>query len=117
MRRLLALLALFAWLSGCASYAPGDDKKGVQLQAVGQQVLVAARTYMDDNARPPRALSDLVPTYLKALPIEPHVQYDPTMGRFAFVYRQEGSEGAQVECHAVIGETDWICTGVFQQRQ
>lgn len=117
MRRFLSLLALCSLLSACASYAPGDDQKGLQLQSVGQQVLQAARSYMDENARPPRTLQDLVPKYLPALPTEPAVLYDPRLGRFQFVYTQEGSQGAQVECHAVIGETDWICTSVVTQRQ
>jgi len=117
MRRLVSFLALFSLLTACASYAPGDDQKGLQLQGVAQQVLQAARTYMDENARPPRTLQDLVPKYLPALPVEPVVLYDAKLGRFQFVYTQEGSQGAQVECHAVIGETDWICTSVVAARQ
>lgn len=117
MLRFPALLALFSLLSACASYAPGDDPKGLQLEGVAQQVLQAARTYMDQNARPPRTLQDLVPKYLPALPAEPLITYDARQGRFEFLYTQEGNQGAQVVCHAVIGETDWICTGVYQQRQ
>lgn len=117
MRRLVPMLVLLPLLSACATYAPGDDKQGLELQAVGQQVLRASRTYMDENARPPHTLDDLVPRYLKALPKEPHIVYDTNLGRFDFVYRQAGSEGAKVECHAVIGETDWICTGIYDQRQ
>lgn len=117
MQRFLSLLALLTLLSACADYAPGDDQKGLQLQGVAQQVLQAARTYMDQNARPPRTLQDLVPKYLPALPAEPLITYDARQGRFEFLYTQAGDRGAQVVCHAVIGETDWICTGVYQQRQ
>ena len=117
MRKLLSLAALFALLSGCASYAPGEDQKGLQLQAIGQEVLMAARSYMDQNARPPHTLQDLVPKYMAALPPEPKITYDLKAGRFEFVYKQEGSTGSQVACHAVLGETDWICTGVYNQRQ
>ena len=117
MRKLVPLLVLFALLSGCASYAPGDDQKGLQLQAIGQEVLMAARSYMDQNARPPRTLQDLVPKYMAALPVEPAITYDSKMGRFQFIYRQQDSGGADVACHAVLGETDWICTGIYQQKQ
>lgn len=117
MRKLISLLPLFTLLSGCATYAPGDDQKGLQLQAIGQEVLMAARMYMDQNARPPHTLQDLVPKYMAALPIEPSVTYDAKAGRFEFVYKQEGTQGSQVACHAVIGETDWICTGVYTQKQ
>ena len=81
MRKLLSLLALFSLLTGCASYAPGDDQKGLQLQAIGQEVLMAARTYMDQNARPPRTLQDLVPKYMAALPVEPAITYDAKANR------------------------------------
>ena len=117
MRKLASLLALFSLLTGCASYAPGDDQKGLQLQAIGQEVLMASRNYMDQNARPPRTLQDLVPKYMAALPVEPAITYDAKMGRFQFLYKQEGTAGAEVACHAVIGETDWICTGVYDQKQ
>ncbi len=117
MRALVSLLVFSALLSGCASYAPGDDPKGLKLQAIGQEVLMASRMYMDQNARPPHTLQDLVPKYMAALPVEPTVTYDVKTGRFEFVYKQEGTQGSQVACHAVIGETDWICTGVYNQKQ
>ena len=117
MRKLLSLAALFALLSGCANYAPGDDQKGIDLQAAGAQVLVALREYMDQNARPPRTLQDLVPKYIPALPDEPQIHYDLRGSRLEFFYKQEGSRGSDVACHAVVGETEWICTGIYQQRQ
>ena len=117
MRKLLSLAALFALLSGCASYAPGDDQKGIELQATGSQVLVALRNYMDQNARPPRTLKDLVPKFIPALPDEPQINYDLRASRLEFTYKQEGSQGSEVACHAVVGETEWICTGIYQQRQ
>jgi len=117
MRKLVSLLPLLALLAGCASYAPGDDKKGIELQSTGTQVLLALRGYIDQNARAPRSLNELVPKYLPALPDQPQIQYDPKNMRLAFVYQQEGSQGSQVECHAVSGETDWICTGVYTQKQ
>lgn len=116
MRMLVFLLTLLT-LTSCSTYAPGEDQKGLDLQNVAQQVLVAVRTYMDDNSRPPRTLKDLVPRYLKALPDEPLINYDLKNSRLDFMYQQEGKTGSQVACHAVIGETDWVCTGVYQQRQ
>lgn len=115
-KRLYCLLAILA-LSGCSTYAPGEDQKGLELQNVAQEVLMAIQTYMDDNSRPPRTLQDLVPKYLKSLPTEPLIHYDLKNSRLDFMYQQEGKTGSQVACHAVIGETDWVCTGVYQQRQ
>lgn len=117
MRTLVPLLVLSALLSGCASYAPGDDKKGIELQAAAVPVLQAIRVYMDDNGRVPRTLQELVPKYLAALPAEPQINYDQKASRLDFTYTQEGSAGSEVSCHAVIGELDWICTGVYQQKQ
>ena len=117
MRKSLLLAAIAVLLSSCSTYAPGDDPKGIQLQSVASQVLTAVRTYMDENARPPRTLKDLVPKYLPAIPDEPLINYDPKGMRLDFLYTQEGKTGSQVACHAVIGETDWICTGIYQQRQ
>ena len=117
MRGFLALLTCSALLSACASYAPGDDKKGIELQAAGVPVLQAIRVYMDDNGRVPRTLQELVPKYLQALPVEPQINYDQKASRLDFTYTQEGSTGSQVSCHAVIGELDWICTGIYQQKQ
>lgn len=116
MRKLLSLLTLLALLTACASYAPGDDPKGQQLQGVGQQVLQAARNYMDQNARPPHSLQDLVPKYLPALPDQPAITYDPQMDRFEFRYKQEGFRGAEVTCHALLGETDWICNASYTEQ-
>lgn len=114
MRKLMSLVALLALLSGCSTYAPGEDKKGIALQSVGAQVLTAVRTYMDDNARPPRTLQDLVPKYLPAIPEEPRIRYDLKAMRLDFLYTQDDKAGAQVACDAAIGETQWVCTGVYQ---
>ncbi len=116
MRTLIFLLMLLT-LASCATYAPGEDKKGLELQSVAQQVLMAVNAYMDDNSRPPRTLQDLVPKYLKALPDEPLIHYDLKNSRLDFMYQQEGKTGSQVACHAAIGETQWVCTGVYKQRQ
>jgi hypothetical protein len=116
MRMLVFLLTLLT-LTSCSTYAPGEDQKGVELQNVAQQVLAAIQNYMDDNSRPPRTLQDLVPKYLKALPAEPLINYDLKNSRLDFMYQQEGKTGSQVACHAVIGETDWVCTGIYKQRQ
>lgn len=117
MRKLLSLLTILVLLTACASYPPGDDPEGQQFQAVGQQVLQAARNYMDQNARPPHSLQDLVPKYLPVLPDKPTITYDSQIDRFEFHYKQKGLEGAAVSCHALLGETDWICTNSYTQQQ
>ncbi len=117
MRGLWSLLPCTALLVSCASYSPGDDPRGLQLQTVGVQVLQAARNYMDQNARPPHTLQDLVPKFLPSIPAEPAITYDLRAGRFEFIYKQDGAAGAQVACHAVLGETDWSCTGIYAQKQ
>lgn len=117
MRKLMSLVALLALFSGCSTYAPGEDKKGVALQDVASQVLTAVRTYMDDNARPPQSLQDLIPKYLPAIPDEPRIRYDLKDLRLDFLYTQDDKAGAQVACHAAIGETEWVCTGVYQTQQ
>jgi hypothetical protein len=115
MRKLLSLLALFALLSGCSTYAPGEDKKGLQLQSEGTQVLEAVRNYMDGEARLPRSLNDLIPKYLKSLPDEPRIHFDAQAGRLDFMYVQDGTNGMAVACHAAIGETQWTCVGGFME--
>ena len=114
MRALVFLLMLLT-LAGCSTYAPGEDKKGQELQANGVRVLEAMRAYMDQNARQPRSINDVVPKYLDALPAEPQIQYDAKNSRLEFIYQQEGKTGMAVACHAVIGETEWTCTGIYQQ--
>ena len=114
IKRLSCLLVMLT-LSACSTYAPGADKKGQELQAQGSRVLEAVREYMDQNARPPRSLSDVVPKYLDALPAEPQINYDAKNSRLDFTYQQEGKTGMMVACHAVIGQTEWACTGIYQR--
>ncbi|HEY3644438.1 MAG TPA: hypothetical protein VGM16_03795 [Gammaproteobacteria bacterium] len=108
MKKLLPL-ALSLMLSGCATYGPGEDSYGRNLQANGEEVLSAARNYMDDTARVPASLDELVPKYLKALPTEPKIQYDRKGSSLSFVYQQPGSTGLTVTCHALLGQLQWVC--------
>jgi len=108
MKKLL-LLALTLSLSGCAAYGPGEDDYGRVLQGTGEDVLQAARSYMDDTTRVPNTLNDLVPKYLKALPTEPAVQYDRKNSTLFFIYQQKGANGMSVTCHALLGQLQWVC--------
>ena len=108
MKRLL-LLALMLSLSGCATYAAGEDDYGRQLQGVGEEVLQAARNYMDETTRVPNNLNELVPRYIKALPKEPDVQYDRQNSTLFFIYQPKGPNGMSVTCHALLGQLQWVC--------
>ena len=105
----LACLAAMMALSGCATYSPGDDPLGQKLQVLGAPVLEAAREYMDSNARYPRSIQELVPKYLAAIPDEPKVYFDVKGATFLFKYKQEDHGGLPVVCHALIGQTEWVC--------
>lgn len=108
MKKLLPL-ALSLMLSGCATYAPGEDDYGRQLQGTGEDVLQAARNYIDETTRVPKSLNELVPKYLKALPKEPVIQYDRTNSTLFFIYQQKGPNGMSVTCHALLGQLQWVC--------
>ena len=108
MKKLL-LLALTLSLSGCATYGPGEDSYGRNLQANGEEVLSAARNYMDETTRVPNSIQELVPKYLKANPKEPDIQYDRKISTFSFTYQQPGSTGLTVTCHALLGQLQWVC--------
>ena len=108
MKKLL-LLALTVGLSGCATYGPGEDDYGRILQGTGEDVLQAARNYMDDTTRVPKSLNELVPNYLKALPKEPDIQYDRQNSTLFFTYMQKGPNGMSVTCHALLGQLQWVC--------
>ncbi|HSN16728.1 MAG TPA: hypothetical protein VLV87_00845 [Gammaproteobacteria bacterium] len=108
MKRLL-LLALMLSLSGCATYAAGEDDYGRQLQGTGEDVLQAARNYMDETTRVPNSLNELVPKYIAALPKEPNVQYDRKNSTLFFTYQQKGPNGMSVICHALLGQLQWVC--------
>ena len=112
MKQFLLLAPLLA-MCACATYAWGEDPKGIQLQITGAKVLQAARAYMDETGKPPRNLQVLVPGYLDALPTEPAIQYDAKNATYFFEYTQEGRNGLPVLCHALIGQTGWVCTGVY----
>lgn len=107
--KMLLLLALTLSLSGCAAYGPGEDDYGRNLQGTGEDVLQAARTYMDDTTRVPNSLNDLVPKYLKALPKDPVIQYDRKNSTLFFSYLQKGPNGMLVTCHALLGQLQWVC--------
>jgi hypothetical protein len=115
MQKLVSSLALFTLLTACSTYAPGEDQKGVQMQTIASKVLVALRTYMDDNAREPQTLQQLVPKYLPAIPTEPEIHFDPKGGRLEFSYQQVEKNGMLVNCHAALGETEWVCLGAYAQ--
>lgn len=108
MKKLL-LLALTLSLSACATYGPGEDQYGRALQGVGEDVLQAARNYMDETTRVPNNLNELVPKYLRALPTEPDVQYDRKNSTLFFIYQQKGPNGMSVTCHALLGQLQWVC--------
>ena len=108
MKKLL-LLALTLSLSACATYGPGEDTYGRILQGTGEDVLQAARNYMDETTRVPNSINDLVPKYLKAIPQDPNVQYDRKNSTFFFTYQQKGPNGMAVTCHALLGQLQWVC--------
>ena len=108
MKKLLPL-ALTLLLSGCATYGPGEDDYGRILQGTGEDVLQAAREYMDDTTRVPKSLDELVPKYLKSLPKEPNIQYDRKNSVLFFDYQQKGPNGMAVTCHALLGQLQWVC--------
>ena len=72
-------------------------------------MLVAVRTYMDDTSHEPANLQVLIPKYLKALPKDPDIHYDPKNAILVFVYDQTGKTGLHVTCHAPVGEPQWVC--------
>lgn len=110
MRKLLLLAALFALLSGCSTYAPGEDAQGTQLQVAGIKVLTAVRNYMDDTVHPPHTLQDLIPKYLDKLPDQPKIDYDFKNSVLSFNYIQgSGANSILVTCHALVGQVDWVC--------
>jgi hypothetical protein len=108
MKKLLPL-ALTLMLSGCASYGPGEDLYGRTLQGTGEDVLSAARNYMDETTRVPASLDVLVPKYIAALPKDPNIQYDRKNSTLYFVYTQKGTTGLSVTCHALLGQLQWVC--------
>lgn len=103
------VLASFLALSGCAAYGPGEDDYGRKLQGVGEDVLTAARSYMDETTKVPASLNDLVPKYLAALPTEPKILYDRKTSTLSFTYKQLGTNGLDVQCHALLGQLQWVC--------
>jgi hypothetical protein len=109
MKKLLLSFALALSLSGCAAYGPGEDDYGRILQGNGEDVLNAVRNYMDDTSHQPANLQVLIPKYLKALPAEPNIQYDPKNAILVFVYDQQGRAGLHVTCHALVGQLQWVC--------
>jgi len=108
MKKLL-LLALSLCLSSCAAYGPGEDDYGRVLQGNGEEVLTAVRNYMDDTSHEPANLQVLVPKYLKALPTDPKIEYDPRGAILVFIYDQHGKGGLHVTCHALVGQLQWVC--------
>ena len=109
MKKPLLLLALTLSLSACSTYGPGEDDYGRILQGTGEDVLHAARNYMDDTSRVPKSLNELVPKYLKALPKDPKIQYDRQNSTLFFDYQQKGPNGMLVTCHALLGQLQWVC--------
>jgi hypothetical protein len=103
------IVAAFLSLSGCATYGPGEDDYGRILQGNGEEVLAAARTYMDETTRVPNSIQDLIPKYLKAMPADPKIQYDRKTSTFYFDYQQTGRNGMAVTCHALLGQLQWVC--------
>ena len=108
MKKLL-MFVVFLSLSGCAAYGPGEDDYGRILQGNGEDVLQAARTYMDETTRVPNSINDLVPKYLQTVPKDPAIQYDRKTSTFYFIYTQKGKGGLTVTCHALLGQLQWVC--------
>jgi len=103
------VLALLCLLTGCSTYAPGEDTYGRQLQGESEAVLAAIHSYMDDTSRVPNSLDVLVPKYLPALPKEPQIVYTPKTSSLDFEYDQKDKNGLHVHCHALVGQLQWVC--------
>ncbi|MDE2236014.1 MAG: hypothetical protein KGK44_10805 [Gammaproteobacteria bacterium] len=107
--RKITIAALCMALCACAEYPPGEDPGGLQLQAAATPVMQAIQKFMAENSSLPRTLQELVPEYIKQLPPEPKLVYDPQDNAVLFTYTQQGSNGSTVTCTAYIGQTNWTC--------
>ncbi len=109
MRKWHALALAWLTLAACAVYPIGQDADGLGLRRDANRVMMALEDWHRTRGNFPRALNELVPQYLPAIPKEPVLHYRPADGSLAFRYVPTWPQLRPVWCASVGNTTNWVC--------
>jgi hypothetical protein len=105
---LVAALASFG-LADCSVYPIGEDADGLNMRRDANRVMMAIEDWHRDKGTYPRALSELIPRYLPAIPGEPVLHYRASDGSLGFRYVPTWPQLRPVWCASVGATTNWVC--------
>ncbi|HEY7979429.1 MAG TPA: hypothetical protein VID67_14655 [Rhizomicrobium sp.] len=106
--RFVVAAALIA-LGGCSVWPVNQDPKGMALRRDANRVVEAIQAYHQEKGVWPTSLASLTPTYISALPGEPHLDYHPYDGSVLYHFIPEWPQLRPVWCQSVGATTEWRC--------
>jgi hypothetical protein len=106
--RCVAAAALLA-LGGCSVWPVNQDPDGMKYRRNANEVVDAIQAYKQANGRWPASLAALTPTYLRALPDEPHLDYHAYDGSVLYHFIPQWPQLRPVYCQSVGATTEWRC--------
>lgn len=109
MRARFLAVAAAMFLAGCSIYPVAQDPDGLELRRNANQVLMALQSWHRDRGNYPANLSELVPSYLPALPDSPALRYQQADGSLSFHYIPTWPQLRPVWCSSVGDTTNWRC--------
>jgi len=109
MRARLLAVAAAMFLAGCSVYPVAQDPDGLELRRNANQVMMAIQSWHRDRGTYPATLSELVPSYLPALPDSPTLRYRQADGSLFFRYIPTWPQLRPVWCSSMGDTTNWRC--------
>lgn len=104
----VAAAALFA-LGGCSVWPVNQDPDGMKYRRNANEVMKAIQDYKHDKGAWPASLAALTPTYIRALPNEPNLEYHPYDGSVLYHFIPQWPQLRPVYCQSVGATTEWRC--------
>lgn len=107
--RILVLCTAALALTACSVWPVNQDPKGMDYRRNADSVIDALQDYHKAHGNFPAALSELVPTYMAAIPSEPELAYHSTDGSVEYRYTPSWPQLRPVWCSSVGNTTEWNC--------
>jgi hypothetical protein len=108
-KRVLVLCAAALALAACSVWPVDQDPKGMDYRRSANFVIGALQNYQKAHGAFPGALSELMPTYIAALPDEPDLTYRASNGSLEYRYVPSWPQLRPVWCTSVGNTTEWKC--------
>ena len=104
-----ALATALLALGGCQVGPVNQDPSGMNYRRNADRVVEAIQAYKHDKGTWPSSLAELTPTYISAIPDDPHLDYHPYDGSVLYHFIPQWPQLRPVYCQSVGATTEWRC--------